>query len=119
MPYGKKLKVRPFLVLMSVSVSCLRGGSSLGVLRLPAKREEVKKKIRRASQGLVKQLQEKLNQELDTALLQLQAQVDDIMRPYSQAADAELERVTALQGELQEFSKRIDGLRQRARNIGA
>ncbi|CAI5532415.1 unnamed protein product [Closterium sp. Naga37s-1] len=90
---------------------------SMNVLTFPQRREKVKGKIRQRAAGLIKRLEEGLAGELQSRLADLETRIRAELALYRRAVDDELERVDALQSQLQTSTQQLEELRQRVRNL--
>lgn len=91
----------------------------VGVWNLPLRRGEVKKKVTRVADSLVRQIDEAMKNDLQQSIDAVRAEVEQLTRPYGKAAEEESIRVTELQKELQKLDSHLRDIRQRVQNLGA
>ncbi|KAI5059498.1 hypothetical protein GOP47_0025817 [Adiantum capillus-veneris] len=102
--------------LLALAV-CSAGGL-VGVWNLPRRREEVKGKILQVAESFANQLKAAMLTEARQNVSELRKEVDELLQPYSEAAEAEVERIRSLQEGISEADSKIQSLRLRVQNLG-
>lgn len=90
----------------------------VGIWSLPSKRQDVKNKINKVADGIGRQLGQAMQTDLQQSLDRLREDIKSMTTPYRIAADAERERVIALQSRLGELDSQLRNLRQQVQNLG-
>ncbi|KAL2649181.1 hypothetical protein R1flu_017309 [Riccia fluitans] len=102
-----------------VALGICTAGGFVGVLKLPVKRQEIKRKISRVADNLALQLEQAMETDLLQSLEQLRTAFQTLTAPYREAAEAERTRVLGLQSQLQRLDNQLRFLKQKVQNLGA
>eukprot|EP00271_Cylindrocystis_brebissonii_P003813 TRINITY_DN15057_c0_g1_i1.p1 TRINITY_DN15057_c0_g1~~TRINITY_DN15057_c0_g1_i1.p1 ORF type:complete len:1020 (+),score=205.09 TRINITY_DN15057_c0_g1_i1:210-3269(+) len=96
---------------------CTVGGYA-GALRLPERRAEVKKKVRKAAVGLSNRLSEAMQSEMEAKLDGIRRKLDVALDPCRESVLEETQRVADLQRRAENLGQELQGLQQHVQNLG-
>jgi biopolymer transport protein ExbB/TolQ len=89
-----------------------------GILQLPQKRAEVKKKVRNSSKKVSAEVEEAMQKDLAEELERMANAVEALIAPYRQAALEEAERVRRLEAQISEIDAELRTARSKVRRFG-
>lgn len=90
-----------------------------GVVNLPGRREDVKKKVSQVADSLARQLEAAMQEDLQEALSKIREDVDKVVAPHRTAARQELGRIVSLEDRLEMLDKQLRSVRNRVQNLGS
>ncbi|MCO5576790.1 hypothetical protein L7F22_030610 [Adiantum nelumboides] len=101
-----------------LALAICSAGGLVGVWNLPRRREEVKGKILQVAESFADQVKVAMVAEVRQSVSELRKEVDELLQPYLEAAEAELKRVRSLQERTSQADGKIQSLRLRVQNLG-
>ncbi|GAQ81535.1 Dynamin subfamily FZL [Klebsormidium nitens] len=102
--------------LLALTVCSLLGYA--GILTLPQKRGEVKKKVRRSSEKFAAEIEEAMRKDMEEELDRMASAVEELIAPYRQAALEEVARVNKVEAQLSEVDADLRTARSKVRRFG-
>lgn len=101
--------------LLAIGVASLAG--YISVLGLPQKRAAAKEKLEKVAGNFAKDVDSKMQQELDNSLMQCVTDIQSVIDPIQQLTAAEQSRLETALGRLDELKAVLEDLKQKAANV--
>ncbi|DBB09704.1 TPA: hypothetical protein ACH3X3_001344 [Trebouxia sp. C0006] len=101
--------------LLAIGVASLAG--YISVLGLPRKRAAAKEKLEKVAGNFAKDVDSKMQQELDNSLAQCVTDIQSVIDPIQQLTAAEQSRLETALGRLDELKAVLEDLKQKAANV--
>lgn len=101
-----------------VALAVCSAGGLVGVWDLPRRREEVKGKVAQVADSFASQLEDAMEVETRRSANELRKEVEKLLQPYLEAAEAEVRRVGSFQERVSQANSKIESLRLRVQNLG-
>ena len=89
----------------------------VGVWNLPIRRSEVKRKVKKVADALASQIGAAIDVDVNSTITQLRKEVEEIMEPYLESAQAEADRIMGLQARVRIGNEQLEHLRMRVQNL--
>lgn len=102
-----------------IALAVCSAGGLFGVVNLPGRREDVKKKVSQVADSLARQLEAAMQEDLQEALSKIREDVDKVVAPHRTAARQELGRIVSLEDRLEMLDKQLRSVRNRVQNLGS
>ena len=89
----------------------------VGVWNLPNRRSEVKRKVKKVADAFASQIGAAIDVDVKSTITQLRKEVEEIMEPYLESAQAEADRIMGLQARVEIGNEQLEHLRMRVQNL--
>ncbi|XP_078445105.1 FZO-like protein [Wolffia australiana] len=95
---------------------CASGGL-LAISNFPARRKEAVEKVKRIADSLAREIEQAMQKDLALALQNLKGFVEYVGRPYQEAAQLRIERLSRIQQKLEDVEKKLQLLKVQVQNL--
>ncbi|XP_050363096.1 probable transmembrane GTPase FZO-like, chloroplastic [Argentina anserina] len=95
---------------------CSAGGF-IAISKFPVRRQELIEKVRRTADGLAREVEQSMQNDLSEAIENMENFVKNVSKPYQDTAQQRLDKLLALQDEISNVDKQLQTLRIEIQNL--